>query len=133
MLIVLDTNQLYDAPFLNTPNFKILQEYIQRFDNQAFLVVPEIVIREAVKMYRRKLTDSIRQLKGAAATVRRQLGDLGTITLDFPDDIDVLAGKYETELRKILRTWFHDPLPAKPLSTAAAKMVFVILSSGRQH
>lgn len=50
MFVILDTTEFIDSPRADSNSFRVLQEYLRRTQSQ--LVVPEIVVREAINHVR---------------------------------------------------------------------------------
>jgi rRNA-processing protein FCF1 len=101
MLVVPDSNLLWDDPFLERPRFALIRR--QAAEGHFELAVPEVVVREVVNLYREQLTDARTKLQQAidkqGTRLRHLKSDL-ELTIDL--DIDDLVARYERTLAERL-------------------------------
>ncbi|HXG58035.1 MAG TPA: PIN domain-containing protein [Thermoanaerobaculia bacterium] len=92
MLILIDTSALHSDPTLNRPYGRLLLAATR--SDEVDLVLPEIVVLEAVNMFRERLEQASRSIRKA----QRELQSLGVgFAPELPDDASV--GAYEQTLR----------------------------------
>lgn len=87
MLIVLDTNIIFNNWLLHNPSIALIERFINL--QQATLIIPEIVVQEVKNLYRRQLEEAkpkLKQLNG----LRKAVGDPA-----IQVDVDVTVAKYE--------------------------------------
>lgn len=95
--VVLDTN-IFVANFHPSNAFKLLLEGSR--SGQIVVIVPDLVIREAVNKYREQLSGKLRELEKVASALRRF-----DVHVDVPsrDEAEARALRYQRDLRRSLR------------------------------
>ena len=103
LVLALDTNAFVGDWLLTSPAARHVRN--QSVYGSLELVVPDLVVREAARVYRRDFKAAQRELR--RAIVRRRHLDAGApdqllAQIDPSRDADVAAARYESELRQLL-------------------------------
>lgn len=117
LIVVLDTNAIVGDWLLGSPAARHVRN--QSAYGSLALVVPDLVVREAARVYRREFKAAQRELR--TALLRRQRLDAGApdqllAQIDTSLDADAAAGRYESELRRVLERANARVLPLPTIS-----------------
>jgi predicted nucleic acid-binding protein len=103
LALVLDTNVLVSDWLLESPAGTHIRN--QSLYGPITLIVPELVVREVVRVYRRKLKGAQRELRNAIVLRRKLQAGAPDPALDqvvTDVNVDAAAGEYESRLRQKL-------------------------------
>lgn len=107
MHIILDTNIIIKDPYIKNSTFKILKDFINK--TNSVVVLPKLVIDEAVGLHIKAIQKKIDAFKSALADVQR----IGLIEMDIEEqflDIDAHKLRYRELLIKELQVSSHNIL-----------------------
>ena len=99
LLVAVDTTEFFNSPYMDSVRWKQFWAYMQR--TSATLVVPQVVVEEAKRHFRKKLETAVSQLGNAASLLNRALHRKEISTPDI--HIEKVCSDYEKELLKLLR------------------------------
>ena len=98
--IVVDSTELFRQPHLGSVDWTVVQEFLVRHD--ATLVVPRIVVEEAIRHYETKCCKAIQEVNRAYGALRKQMN------IETPknllEDIEVAPDIYRAQLMRRLDT-----------------------------
>ncbi len=98
ILVAVDTTEIFESPFLDSPRWQQLWAYLQR--TKSSLALSEVVIEESKRHYRRRLLNALNKLRAATRDVNETLGREQAHSLEL--DVETECGRYEADLMKIL-------------------------------
>src|SRR5688572_26864424 len=101
IIIIIDTNIIYDDPYLANPTFDLLFDALRRTEHS--LCIPEVVIDEAVNNRCKELEKSLKKTLNDLRQLEQHTGQ-EFITPPMSDD-DFLS-KLEDSYRSLLRKKF---------------------------
>jgi PIN domain len=119
LILILDTNAIVGDWLLASPAARHVRN--QSTYGSLALVVPDLVVREAARVYRREFKAAQRELH--TALLRRQRLDAGApdqllAQIDTSLDADAAAARHEAELRRVLERANARVLPLPDVSHA---------------